>query len=239
LRTGGEELDRRANGIEADVTKANDLEVFQDLALRGPAERRNALRLALAERASAPWRHAADRERDLSAVAREQDVMAFDRAGGDDVDAVGLVLWANEGGYEVTNIVPLEVSELGPRRYNAALQDFAERVARPAADDTGFTLFVSVATQGLDDWLAPEAANALRRFSAAANKATGSSHPMDRRRWFAFLIAVHADGGELDTDRLSRWLVEVEGWTDDAAHDLVVEYEFGLALLDEYDSARA
>ncbi|WP_375274982.1 hypothetical protein [Methylorubrum thiocyanatum] len=217
-----------------------ELEVFQDLALRGPESGRSALRQALIDNAIAPWRHAEDEEEDLAAHAGgEADVVVFQRDAGDELHAAGLVLWSRSGGYEVTNIVPREVRELGHAGYNALLQDFIDRVATPAAKQAGFSIETTSPQQSLSDWLPPAAVDALRRFSATANKATGSSHPLDRTRWFAFLLSVHGATPPLDADRLARWLVEVEGWSDDKAHDLVVEYEFGLALLDEYDRNRS
>ncbi|MGK9236351.1 hypothetical protein KXS07_31505 [Inquilinus limosus] len=188
------------------------------------------------DHASPPWRHARERERDVAAHAgRGAEVLAFERDASGGIESVGLVLWSRDEGLEVTNIVPRRVSELGIRGYNAALEDFVARVAKPAAAATGYIVESSAAQQVLDDWLPAEAAGALRRFSAAANKATGSTHPMDRKRWFAFLISVHGAEAEFSTDLLVRWLTEVEGWSDDNAHDLAIEYEFGLALLDEYD----
>lgn len=224
-------------GRMADKAK---LAVFQDLRLRGTINGRTALREALVNCASEPWRHSADREQDMAAHAgADADVIVFERDESGGVDAVALVLWSRDDGFEVTNIVPREIGELGQHRYNTALRDFVERVAHPAAAAAGFTVEVSSAAQGLDDWLPRDAADALRRFSVAANKATGSSHPMDRRRWFAFLFAAHHDRGAFDTDRLMRWLTEVEGWSEQTAHDLAVEYEFGLKLLDEYDRDRS
>ena len=212
------------------------IKVFQDLVLRGPASGRAALRTALIEAASEPWRHSGERERELSAHAgRDGDIIVFERDRSGDVDAVGLVLWSRDEGFEITNIVPREVGELGEHRYNVALNEFVDHVAEPAAAQAGFTVEVSPAEQGLEDWLAPEAASALRRFSGAANKSTGSSHPMDRRRWFSFLFAVQREQCALHSDRLIRWMTEIEGWPEDQAHDLAIQYEFALKLLDEYD----
>jgi hypothetical protein len=115
------------------------------------------------------------------------------------------------------------------------LQDFAERIARPAAQRVGFQVKTTAARQSVEDWLSPKAAKALTLFSRAANKSRGSSHPLDRRRWFQFLIEAHAGGGHLDVQTLSRWLTEVEGWDDEHAVELAIEYEFGLELLSEYD----
>ena len=123
---------------------------------------------------------------------------------------------------------------------NPATGQAVRDVASASIDETDAAVDRAVRAQRSWSALAPlERADALRRFSAAANKATGSSHPLDRTRWFAFLLSVHGVTPSLDADRLARWLVEVEGWSDDKAHDLVVEYEFGLALLDEYDRNRS
>jgi len=211
------------------------LDVFQDLILRLPADRRSQAREALVSSAVLPWAHAKDREHLVHVHSPDEDIIAFEREAGDGIDAAGLVLWSRDDGYEVVNIVPLEASELEPVRYNRVLQDFVVKVAVPAASAAGFVVEPGPAAQGLGDWLSEDAAAALRRFSVLANKSTGSSHPSDQRRWFSFLIAVHHDPGRLDTSRLIRWLCEVEGWSPDKAHELAIEYEYGLALLDEYD----
>lgn len=221
------------------MAKIAELEEFRDLILRGPTDRRPALRQALIDRAVSPWSHAKARETDLAVHAgRNAEIIAFEREARDDVDAVGLLLWSRDEGFEVSNIVPLKVMELGRHRYNAALEDFILRVANPAANIAGYTVEVTAGRGKLDDWLEPDVAETLRGFSSCANKATGSSHPLDRERWFAFLLAVHRNPGSLDVDRLGRWLVEVEHWPDQEAQDLVIEYEFGLKLLDRYDHYR-
>jgi hypothetical protein len=61
---------------------------------------------------------------------------------------------------------------------------------------------------------------------------------MDRGRWFAFLFAAHRSRGSFDTHRLMRWLTEVEGWPDEQAQDLALQYEFALDLLDKYERNR-
>jgi hypothetical protein len=211
------------------------LEVFQDLFLCGPAESRPALHQALLDRVIAPWRHAEEREKQVSRDAgSDADILAFQREDSDGLPPATLFLWSQPDGYKVTNIVPLEIGELGYGRYNAILQDFEQRIAAPAARQVGFQVKTTAAWQSIEDWL-PNAAEALWRFSRAANKSTGSSHPLDRDRWFQFLIAAHKDPGHLDTERLARWLVEVEGWDDRSANELAIEYEFGLDLLGKYD----
>ena len=208
------------------------LEVFQDLYFYGPANKRRALRRALLGRVVLPWRRAEEKEKQLSRSAGEDtDILAFQREAGDGLAAATLFLWSRPDGYKVSNIVPLEVGDLGYTRYNAILHDFQQRIAEPAAQQVGFQVKTTPACQSLEDWLSPKAARALQLFSRAANKSTGSSHPLDRERWFQFLIEAHLANRPLDTRTLARWLAKVEGWDDENANELAIEYEFGLELL--------
>lgn len=215
------------------------LEVFQDLFLRGPSEERGKLRDALINEAAPPWRHASDKEADISLHATDDDdVLVFERSEGDGLAAAGLVLWSTADGYKITNIVPLEVNSLSYSAYNAILQDFGSRLARPAAIATGFQIETSAAHESINDWLAPSSAEALRRFSTLANKSTGAAHPLDKERWLAFLIDVYRRTPAFDADRLVRWLIEVERWPEGTAHDLAIQYEFAIELLEHYDRTR-
>jgi hypothetical protein len=212
------------------------LEVFQDLFLYGPAESRPALRQALLDRVAAPWSHDEKKEKQLiKGAGSDADILAFQREEREGLAAATLTLWSRSDGYKVTNIVPLEIGQLGYTKYNAILQDFEQQIATPAADQVGFQVKTTAARQSIDDWLSPKAAHALWLFSSAANKSTGSSHPLDRERWLQFLIEAHKSDGRLDTGTLARWLTEVEGWDDDHANELAIEYEFGLDLLRKYD----
>lgn len=216
------------------VTHQNRLVVFQDLLISHLAGRDEKLRRALLTRAAAPWEHAADYEEDLREFSRDS-IIAFKRSAANGLDAAALVLWSTHLGYEVSNIVPLETGELGPKRYNAILQDFVERIARPAIDECGLQLELSDEYQSVEDWLSADAAEALKTFSQCANKSTGTAHSLDRSRWNRFLIEAHRSRSQLDTNLLERWLMEVEGWSDDAATKLIIEYERGRALLTAYD----
>jgi hypothetical protein len=163
------------------------------------------------------------------------DVLAFEREASEDLPSATLWLWSQSDGYKVTNIVPANAGKLDYSEYNAILEDFEQRVASPAAQQTGFQIETTSSQQSIEDWIPQKAAETLRRFSRTANKSTGSGHPLDRERWFKFLIEAHSDNGQLDTELLARWLVEVEGWSDEQATELAMEYEFGLGLLTEYD----
>lgn len=216
-----------------------NIEVFQNLHLKGHTAA-SSVRESILAQVQEPWHHDLEREEDLRDHAiDDEDVIVLVRDSFDDVDESGLVLWQEGEGYKVSNIVPRNVGELGITKYNAILRDFAARLAEPASRAGGFEVELSSPYQSLDDWLEAEPAAALRRFSRLANKSTGAAHPMDRDRWYTFLIATHHASNRLDTDQLVRWLVEVEHWTEEKAHELAIDYEFALGLLEQYDHSRS
>lgn len=217
------------------ASNSKPLSIFRDLRLRGPADDIERLRAALIEQAATPWRHAPEREERVHLPAADGRPMAFERSTSPGYESAGLVLFARADGLEVTNIVPLQVSELSHGAYNAILENFAEQIARPAAHRTGFVVELTGNTVQIEDKLSEAAAHALRRFSVLANKSTGASHPYDRQRWFDFVILTHAERSELDSDLLHRWLIESEGWSEDQASDLAIEYERSRALLARFE----
>lgn len=138
----------------------------------------------------------------------------------------------------VSNIVPKQLSELTFDQYNAILGEFYERFARPAAEALGLQHLMTPDTRDIEDLVSESTATKLRTFSKLANKSTGSAHPLDRARWFDFLVASHSESSRLDSHTLARWLVESEKWAEEKATGLAIEYEFAIALLNFYDEHR-
>ena len=222
------------------MKKENDsIENFQDLFLKGSAKHRTELREALQRYVKTPWRHAKDREQKIAEDSGSCNVILFERESTNSIAASLLVLSRTSDGYGVTNILPLKKHRLNASEYNDVLNDFVNRIAKPALKNSGFQVEESKRKQSITDWTSQEVAKALHRFSVSANKSTGSSHPSDQHRWFQFLFAVHkahkAQGKVLDTHQLQKRLEEVENWPSEVATELVLEYEFALALLNEYD----
>ncbi|HVJ52265.1 MAG TPA: hypothetical protein VM689_07375 [Aliidongia sp.] len=216
---------------------AESIEVFRDLYLRGPVARRSDLRQALVAAAVDPWYYDPDRSAAISrnVTDTDADILAFGRKASDDLQAAELTLWSRDDGYYVPNIVPIEFGELSIAQYNDILTDFLERVVRPVAPQFDYQIDATAARQDLGDWTSADAARKLRAFSAAANKSTGASHPLDQRRWFDFIIAVHESQKTIGTDHLVRWLYKVDGWDEESAHKLAGQYETALSLLKRYD----
>lgn len=161
-----------------------------------------------------------------------EKAFSFEHTAGDGLGRAGLSLFQKDGDtWYVPNIVPLDSSQLSHNQYNKILENFLETIVRPSiaglpvtAELTGDVLF-------LKDVVGEEVASLLHKFSVLANKSTGSAHPSDRNRWFDFLIAVQRKHISLNTDLLIHSLME-EGWSEDRAHDLAIEYEFAIGLLD-------
>lgn len=212
------------------------IKVFQELYLRharGPS----AVREAVLRQLGTQWVHRPELEDEID-IPGEPNVIALVRPQTKVMQGVGLWLFEeSDGRYRVTNIVPLKSGELGATGYNEALQQFVRDVVKPAGDKLGLLYELSEDEMSLEDWADPETAEALKRFSRLANKSTGRSHPMDGQRWVAFLLVAHTQKTSLDSDQLTRWLVEVERWPAEIASELASEYELSRTLLSKYDEA--
>lgn len=211
------------------------VEVFRDLYLRGSIARRTDLRQALIEAAKYPWLYDAERSETIARNTSDADVLALVRKQSNGLPSAVLTLWSRADGYYVPNVVPTDIAELSVTQYNDILTDFITCIVSPVASAHNYTIETTEARQNVENWTSPDAARMLRIFSGAANKSTGASHPMDQRRWFDFIIAVHQSGQTISTDRLIRWLHEVDGWDEKSAHSLASDYEKALNLLQFYD----
>ena len=215
------------------------IDVFQDLTFTTPNGDVAALREALINKATGAWHHDTEMESrvvDTSGRAGKT-MLALRRDGDERVQAAVVTLFPVERGFKVTNIVPSKTHSLNERQYNAVLDDFVKCVVVsvvPASD-----IRLSKDKESPLDWTSETAAAALWNFSQAANKSTGSSHPMDRARWLAFVVEHHRNGSDsLSPSLLARWLVDGECWPDDTAHDLAIEFESSIELLAYYDKHR-
>lgn len=215
------------------------LEIFQELVLE-KGQSGKSIRDLLLSNVTAPWSHLTEREEEISSSSiADDDVIVIARDEKEGVPACSLLLWSQEGGYRVVNIVPRAEGSLGIRGYNSILRDFVRDIAQPAAENGAFRVVLSDAFETLENMIGAEAAVALIRFSRLANKFTGTAHPSDQQRWFTFLLTAHRSEKKLDSEMLLRLLTEREGWPSDSATELAIQYESGLDLLNFYDAERS
>lgn len=164
--------------------------------------------------------------------------LVFRRDSDDTLPGAHLYLFPREdGSLYVSNVVPTQSSQLTESEYNALLEEFHGTVVEAAVDRVGAEAELDVADYVLAERAGPEVADSLRAFSAMANKSTGASHPMDADRFDDFMIAAsRLDGSRRPSaDRIAQWLI-TDGWPEDTAWDLAIQYEQGLRLLDRFAS---
>jgi hypothetical protein len=138
----------------------------------------------------------------------------------------------------VPNIVFRELRQVDYDQYNAVLADFTEKVLSRINDSSPVLFVLNVSPLKIEHLMPEDALAALRCFSSCANKDTGSTHPMDRERWIAFLVLLHRSKHQLDSESLRRWLLEAEHWPDEWAHKLTCEFEFTMEVLQHADATR-
>ena len=212
---------------------------FKDLDITGPDEQLLALIEAVSASLPAGWR------RDFEAEARMEKLhptgtdagFAFARDAEEGDPNTGLFLARERGGLHVSNIVPLDAGQLSMGQYNRVLDEFADMLRTHLPPGSQLDLNVTSDEAAITDWVSEDAAERLRRFANVANMSTGSAHPLDFGRWAHFLIQVHREGSTLDSDSLSRWLVEELEWPSERANELTREFEFARDLLKVYDQS--
>jgi hypothetical protein len=134
--------------------------------------------------------------------------------------------------YRIGNIVPKDLNKLSKDQYNAILVSIYN-LLRPICENFKVEITISTDDQSIEDWLTESSSKKLKSFSILANKSTGSGHPSDEERWFSFIVSVHINNDKISTTRLSNWLME-QGWHEDTALQLIIEFEQGLSLLKYY-----
>lgn len=214
------------------------IEVFRDLTIGSDHVPLDEIRASLLGVATQEWGHNEEQEANLKDHAvgmRQEDILVFEYSG-DTLPKATLTLWQRGTSYTVTNIVPFEVGELGVKLYNDLLVCFVAEVVDKATVRGQLALTLTDDVRGLDTWTSAVAADALRRFSALANKSTTNSHPNDRERWEEFVVEAHRNGDNLPVDILMQWLIEVDGWDETSANKLAIEFEQGISLLGAYDA---
>ena len=189
----------------------------------------------LTKKCGTNWRRAFEREENAKYF--NEKAFAFEYIGKDGLPNAGLTLFENERGvWYVPNIIPIKIGQLSVDEYNQLLIDFKNTLVDPVVQNTAINIQLTKDQIILEDIVGKEASEALKRFSSAANKSSGNSHPYDKKRWFEFLVAAQKAEKKLDYDILKATLIE-QGWSDDFASDLAFEYENGRELLDFVNGA--
>lgn len=211
------------------------MNTFQDLKISINSSQIDEFISKLESKLSHGWRREPEKATNLPDLPGSQSYL-FVCDSTDDRPAalLGFVMKTEQNLLYVANIVPREIGQLNYDQYNSVLTEFCDSFVRPIATELRLEIELTKNIQSIDDWICPDSAKKLRRFSDLANKSTGSSHLHDEERWFEFVISIVINNDELSATRLERWLVEDDNWPDYAAENLAHEFEYEIGILKYY-----
>ena len=209
---------------------------FRDLVIPGGQSKLNELADAVEQRLQPPWSRDREAESSPNLNLGGAEYRVFKRD--DTASGPGLLLFliAQANDIEVANVVPTgERNELTKQEYNDAIVQFSSGFLADSAQALGLVVSLSPSELNMQDVLDETTYQALLAFSRASNRSTGSSHPLDREKWFKFIVGVYRNGSDVSSSDLERWLV-LDGWSEDVAWDLLIQFEFAMQLLRYVDS---
>ncbi len=222
------------------------LNTFRELYFRGSEHELKKFVSEIGKYVSGDWRFK------ISSIFSE-NYLSFDYIGGNvDNASVSIHLGEDEfkkGELMVGNIVPLTKSELNIDEYNKVLMQFYCDIIKPFKQCNSY-IKISEPTDDIFDpltVLSKEALKKLESFCHSANKATGSSHPCDRDRWFEFVCQTVDDNMAIGYDELARFLqdenywgktTEYGAWDKEQAYQLALEYELLFGAIEYYKKTR-
>ena len=211
------------------------MQVFSDMTISGASDE---LRVLLARLDSTPrfgeWERDREAEEGITPMlsGSEDIVRCFFCAAQHDLPSARLWLDIGKSEWAVTNIVPADSDSLSPSVYKKLLDSFKSAL-EPLAGRLNITISNPVSDVGPEHWLSSEAVRLLHTFSVTANKSTGASHPRDRARWNAFVIAANRGPERLAANDLEQILIEHENWPQDKAGELALLFEYETSLLND------
>lgn len=159
------------------------------------------------------------------------EFMDFEYIGNNNIHAaVGLFFDNKEHKYYVANIIPIDKDELSKEEYNSFLLFFYESIINKIAisglkiQDPTSDIFEK------SNYLSETSQKMLSTFSL--NKSTGSNHPLDRERWYEFILRTFRENEylKLDSFVLEQLLLD-DKWEHEKIRELISEYEFAIGLL--------
>ncbi len=214
------------------------MKIFDDMTFSGSPEALRNLIQRLDQTAQiGPWQRDPESEQSHVQLGVGPDTTRCFRMK-DGTPSPAALLWLVGGekgnsGWNVTNIIPAAPNDsLSEGAYHALLTSFREATL-PFAREAGVSISIPRLDVGPENWLSPRQQELLETFSRNANRSTGAAHPNDRKRWNAFVIAVHREGSNLGEADLQRILIEHEHWPEAAATKLAVLFEQERALLSD------
>jgi len=174
------------------------------------------------------WERAYEKEKNMHLLSKKG--YYFEHKEKDFLPAAGLAILNKESNiWYVPNIIPLKKGNLSYEEYNNLAENFTKTILQEAKKKYNFKIELTSDSITSEEILGEMPAKLLSNFSNLANKSTGSSHPSDQKRWFDFIYSIGISE-EVYADQVEKILIE-QGWSEDYAAELALEFEFAQALL--------
>jgi hypothetical protein len=135
----------------------------------------------------------------------------------------------------VSNITPNKSGQLTYNQYNAILKKFFNEVVE-IQNSKGLSVTLSKGSVTIEDFAGIETTNKLKNWINSANPSTLNTHPLDFKRWCDFVFTAYLKKSNLTATQFERYLIEeVKIYDEELVSKVVLEYEYSLDLLSEYD----
>lgn len=137
----------------------------------------------------------------------------------------------------IVNIVPMpdsKISHIGYSEYNQLLDSFREKVYDTIKEQYGNKICETTEDYTIED-IIPLSFETLNYW---LNAYPLSRHPLDEKRWYQFVIALHENNEHLPIQDFEYYVREKYGWNDEDIETFSLKLESELQLLEYYDTYR-
>lgn len=144
---------------------------------------------------------------------------------------------ADDNAVSIVNIVPMRdsgISQLGHTKYNNLLDVFKTKVFVTIHESQKNEIQENSEDYVIEDIIP----NSFSKLSTWLSCYPLSGHPLDERRWFAFVVSLHTNHETLSIDDFIEYIRENYNWNENVIHKFALKLESQLALLEYYDECR-
>ena len=148
-----------------------------------------------------------------------------------------VILCAKNGFVAIVNIVPMQesgISHIKIRDYNKLLDFFRDKVFKKINKEFGNVIKENTEDYTLSD-IIPKSLPVLETW---LNNFPLSGHPLDEKRWFDFVIALHRNKEYLPITDFEKYIEEEYEWDSSDVEEFSLKLESQLELLEYYDKHR-
>ena len=136
---------------------------------------------------------------------------------------------------KIVNIVPTTSGSLTHDEYNKIFDCFYKDCLSKVLIGADITHEITEGVYNIQQLAGEKTYHALNTWEKNCNHSSGNINSFDFKRWADFLSIAFKEKTQLNPDLLNRWLVEERNWTDDElVSKIVLDYEYGLSILEHY-----